>query len=285
MPRGEGPTMIDHQVIDLGSQTPYDVDLVRTTSVSVVSSDELGKRATSHGAVERLGVHAVVVPTSGRAVFQIDFEQYRPTPEMVLHIQPGQVVRWPETPDSFADVVLVQPSECPPDLFRRSAPRVAFEVGPMAEAVSAVTADLVRRRCGQEEAGALTVAAGRYLLQLIASVGGAKRSGTTQDRVLNAFHDELERSYSATRAVSYYAGSIGTSAKTLSRVTSGLTGSSPKELIDRRVTLEARRLLAHTSYSSSAIGTMLGFSEPTNFTKFFVRHTGVSPQEFRVTVE
>lgn len=39
--------------------------------------------------------------------------------------------------------------------------------------------------------------------------------------------------------------------------------------IDRRIVLEAKRLLIHADYSVESISTRLGFSESTNFVKFF----------------
>jgi AraC-like DNA-binding protein len=58
-------------------------------------------------------------------------------------------------------------------------------------------------------------------------------------------------------------------------------GLSAKELIDARVVLEARRLLAHTSLPIATIGESLGFSEATNFGKFFLARTGERPGAFR----
>jgi AraC-like DNA-binding protein len=54
-----------------------------------------------------------------------------------------------------------------------------------------------------------------------------------------------------------------------------------KEFIDRRVMLEAKRLLIHDELSAAQIATYLGFTSATNFTKFFRRHTGSSPGAFR----
>ncbi|MEL7362149.1 MAG: helix-turn-helix domain-containing protein, partial [Bacteroidota bacterium] len=50
-----------------------------------------------------------------------------------------------------------------------------------------------------------------------------------------------------------------------------------------RVGLEARRLLATTSDTVEAIGFRLGFSEATNFVKFFKRVVGITPEAFRLT--
>lgn len=58
-------------------------------------------------------------------------------------------------------------------------------------------------------------------------------------------------------------------------------GLPAKALIDRRVALEAARLLVHTPASAAQVGLQLGFSEATNFSKFFTRVMGATPQAFR----
>ncbi|SPE99419.1 DNA-binding transcriptional regulator AraC [Streptomyces sp. MA5143a] len=54
-----------------------------------------------------------------------------------------------------------------------------------------------------------------------------------------------------------------------------------KHVIDARVALEAQRLLAHTDEPVATIARRLGFVEPTNFGKFFTRHSGMTPGAFR----
>ena len=61
-------------------------------------------------------------------------------------------------------------------------------------------------------------------------------------------------------------------------------GAGAKDFIDRRVILEARRLLAHSDRSAAQIATQLGFSSATNFSKFFRQRTGTSPLAFRHAV-
>jgi AraC-like DNA-binding protein len=58
-------------------------------------------------------------------------------------------------------------------------------------------------------------------------------------------------------------------------------GATPKTLIERRVTLEAKRLLAHSRLPVGELATRLGFSETTNFVKFFRRMEGLTPTLFR----
>jgi AraC-like DNA-binding protein len=45
--------------------------------------------------------------------------------------------------------------------------------------------------------------------------------------------------------------------------------------------LEAKRLLAHSLFPVANIGYEIGFSEPTNFVKFFRRETRLTPGAFR----
>jgi AraC family transcriptional regulator, transcriptional activator of pobA len=59
------------------------------------------------------------------------------------------------------------------------------------------------------------------------------------------------------------------------------TGRTPREIIDERVLLEAKRLLIHTDLTVSEIADHLQFSEPTHFTRFFKRHTECTPLAFR----
>lgn len=78
-----------------------------------------------------------------------------------------------------------------------------------------------------------------------------------------------------------YARRLGYAPRTLTRATLDSAGMSPKALIDARVLLEAKRLLVHTAFRIGRIAVHLGFSEPTNFTKFFRRGAGMGPEGFR----
>jgi len=74
---------------------------------------------------------------------------------------------------------------------------------------------------------------------------------------------------------------MNVSEKKLTNATKKIAGRTPKELIDDRVMLEAKRLLTHTNHSIKEIGYELGFEEPTNFIKFFKKHAAKTPIEFR----
>lgn len=95
------------------------------------------------------------------------------------------------------------------------------------------------------------------------------------------FKDLLEKEFRNSRQVSSYTDELIVSAKRLNQATSKVLGKSPKELIDERVILEAKRLLVYTNGSVKEIGFNLGFEEPTNFIKYFRKHERITPVEFR----
>jgi AraC family transcriptional activator of pobA len=98
---------------------------------------------------------------------------------------------------------------------------------------------------------------------------------------LLAFKNHLERDFRSEKSVGYYAGKMFISAKVLTNAIQQTMGKTPKQLIDERVVLEAKRLLVHGNSSAKSIGLSLGFDEPTNFNKYFKKHTGKTPSEFK----
>lgn len=95
------------------------------------------------------------------------------------------------------------------------------------------------------------------------------------------FKDLLNGNYKTLKSVNGYASQINVSEKRLTRATTKSVGKTPKELIDERVMLEAKRLLVHTNQPIKQIGFELGFEEPTNFIKYFKKHANQTPVEFR----
>ncbi|HEV7559606.1 MAG TPA: helix-turn-helix transcriptional regulator [Kofleriaceae bacterium] len=97
------------------------------------------------------------------------------------------------------------------------------------------------------------------------------------------FFTILEMDHMRTRSVTHYAKKSGLSARTLGELLTRHTGRSTKQVIDERVVLELKRLLAHTDLSVKELAERMGFDEPTNLVKFFRVHANTTPQAFRRT--
>lgn len=75
---------------------------------------------------------------------------------------------------------------------------------------------------------------------------------------------------------------LGFSVRTLQRRLAA-AGTTYSRLVNRVRHEEACRLLGETDLPVSVVSTMLGYSEPSAFSRAFQRWTGVSPRHFRVT--
>lgn len=105
--------------------------------------------------------------------------------------------------------------------------------------------------------------------------------GATSTPELERFFTILERDCQTTRSVEHYARAAGISARRLGELLHASTGRSTKQVIDERVLLEQKRLLAHTQISVKELAERTGFAEPSNLVKFFRHHTGTTPLAFR----
>jgi len=97
------------------------------------------------------------------------------------------------------------------------------------------------------------------------------------------FRDLLETNYTKLKSVNDYAKIICISEKRLGQATRKVLGKSPKEFINDRILLEAKRLLVHTNLSIKEIGQELGFEDPAYFVRYFKKNTDATPVEFRET--
>ncbi|TDL99571.1 MAG: hypothetical protein C4K58_06685 [Flavobacteriaceae bacterium] len=95
------------------------------------------------------------------------------------------------------------------------------------------------------------------------------------------FKDLLETHFKTQKQVNFYAREMNISEKRLNQSTSKVFGKTPKEIIDDRILLETKRILAHTNLSVKEICYLMGFEEPTNFIKYFKKHSSLTPTEFR----
>ncbi len=123
-------------------------------------------------------------------------------------------------------------------------------------------------------------------LLLIAERGKKPRPAILQNRGAKRDHtvlftDIVEQNFRSHKTVGHYAGKLHISEKLLVLATTTTLGKTPKQIIRDRVLLEAKRFLAHGNLCIKEIGYELGFDEPTNFIKYFRKHTGITPTNFR----
>ncbi|MDI2126543.1 helix-turn-helix domain-containing protein [Yinghuangia seranimata] len=296
-------------IVDVAYDNP---DRVRV-GIEVLTFDALKARLRSSVAQRpsRVDFHQLMLVRRGAGTAMVDFDTYPCAPGTLLHLRPGQVQRLPvgaEGRPADLDAVLLLftadfplPPPATRDVLDGFGP-VAWRLPPgefdvLDRAVTELQTEYRRLRDERAAAPAaladtgveLTEALLRHLLRALLirlsrlpdPTGHAVAPAAPGADVYAAFRHELERSFAVTRSVEDYARRLGYSPRTVTRACLAATGRSAKQLADARVALEARRLLAHTDLPVSVIGRALGFTEATNFGKFFVRETGRTPGAFR----
>ncbi|CAM5662485.1 transcriptional regulator [Streptomyces spiroverticillatus] len=255
--------------------------------------------AHSISATHRPDFHHLLRVESGALPLMVDFASYRVLPGEWLWVRPGQVHRWDDLFGAEGTLVLFEAGF--PDPATSAAARLDDPFGPTVRHPSAAGDAAAGRALGQLHAEYRTLRdAGsapelppdahlsvlRHLLAVLLlrlAHTGEPSAGCDNPDAFLRFRAAVERDFARTRRVDDYARELGYAPRTLSRATLSAAGVGAKEFIDRRVVLEAKRLLAHSDHSASRVAALLGFRDAANFGKFFHQRTGESPLGFRAT--
>ena len=106
----------------------------------------------------------------------------------------------------------------------------------------------------------------------------------SQVDLIRSFNYLVEQHFKTLHTVADYAELMHKSPKTLSNLFSKVGGKTPLQYIQERKMLEARRWLHHTDKSIKEVAYDLGFEDLQSFSRFFKKHQGVSPTQFKASV-
>lgn len=87
--------------------------------------------------------------------------------------------------------------------------------------------------------------------------------------------------FAAQHEIAFYASELSVTTIYLSRVVKKITGKTVKYHIDRLIIIEASHLLLTTDLPIAIIAEKLNFANPASFCKYFTKHKGISPSEYR----
>ncbi|WP_107057808.1 helix-turn-helix domain-containing protein [Streptomyces sp. NRRL S-146] len=244
--------------------------------------------------VHRIDFHVVMLFGAGPVRHMVDFTEYEAMAGDLLWIRPGQVHRFSRSSEYRGTVLTMQPGFLPRStveatgLYRYDLPPLLRPDAAQLAGLEAALAQLLRE---YEDTATLPLSLHTAVLRhtltafllrlahLAASTAQALRQRS--DSTFTLFRDAVERDFATNHSVSAYADALGYSRRTLVRAVRAATGETPKAFIDKRVVLEAKRLLAHTELPIGRVGVAVGFPDAANFSKFFHQHTDQTPAAFR----
>jgi AraC family transcriptional activator of pobA len=109
------------------------------------------------------------------------------------------------------------------------------------------------------------------------SLAGDK-SNTEQYALLSRLIDENFRLH---KSVQFYADKLNISSSKLTKLCAVVANQTPHAIVTNRLILEAKRYLTYTSMSLAQITEALGMKDPAYFSRFFKKHCGITPGQFR----
>lgn len=256
----------------------------------------------THAQPERINFYLLMLVTSGEGTHTVDFVEYSIKKNSFIFVQPGQVQQWFPFTDIDAQLILITPNALSSHnelVTKTQQMQILIEEWPTVAKLEDSIAEECRLHIKQlyrdfanfngDKIDATLVRYGLMSLLLRITkwhsqhpllVSGLE-STTVQKRTFRLFTKELEIFFMHEHSLQFYASRLGYSESTISRACIACVAKSAKLVIAARITLEAQRLLAHTTKTINEISHTLGFSEPTNFVKFFKKNTQVTPKEFR----
>lgn len=242
---------------------------------------------------ERVDFYMLLLLTRGSSTHTVDFIEELITTSTLVFVRPSQVQQWNLRSNIEGHLVLINPSTLRAG---RELELLALDEWPSVTHLSgavrteiATEMDGLRREFDRYDQSDLGAAFIQQLLMCLllrlaryCSLGQTTAMAHEKNRTLyRLFIRALEVGFREQHGVKRYAERLGYSESTVGRACLAAEGLPAKRIIDRRVALEAKRMLAHSKLSVAEIGYELGFSEPTNFVKFFGRMEGCPPSVFR----
>ena len=106
---------------------------------------------------------------------------------------------------------------------------------------------------------------------------GGNRKGQLFKKFIHLVHTNC----TAQRDVAFYAEQLCISTRYLSAITKEVGQISAKEIIDEFLTLEIKVALQSTNLSLKEIADRYNFPDQSFFGRYFKKHTGISPKEYR----
>ncbi len=248
------------------------------------------------GRPHSLSFYDLLLITRGEGTFALDGEVHRVEPGVLFFTRPGEIRQWRARGVDGACLFFTQDfvHEAFSDprfldqfaYFRPDRPRATLVLRP-ADRRRFLDRFAVMRREIEALSGDAPhlLRAVLYELLVLLNRWYAERYGplpaSSPNSTVERFEAMVERDFRHRQRVAGYAAELGLSPGHLNALCRRHRGRSAGDLVRGRITLEARRLLLYSDRLAASIALQLGFEDPSFFSRFFRRETGLSPSELR----
>ena len=264
-------------------------------NIAVVNDISVAKFAD----IAKVSMWAVVLCTSGSIEFELDHAKYKAKKGTMIVYQPNQVFGIThQSPDCSGKILFVSDDVVDEslskitDLFNfllyvKENPCVQlvenqyemfFKYEQIILLKSADTGNLFHREVAKNMLMALFFEIFNIYSQNLMQKDNMK---TSRDYIFERFLQYVSKHYMRERAIKFYALEMGLTPKYLSSICHQVSGRHAGEWIDRFVVAKAKSLLLDSDLTIQQISNELNFANQSFFGKYFKKHVGQSPREFR----
>jgi AraC family 4-hydroxyphenylacetate 3-monooxygenase operon regulatory protein len=108
-----------------------------------------------------------------------------------------------------------------------------------------------------------------------------KKALSREDELFMKFMKLVQFNFKTQQELSFYADKLFISPKYLIQLCKNISGKTPGNILSETLVNEARLLLKMPDNNISTVSTSLNYGSVAAFSKFFKKHTGISPSAFR----
>ena len=295
--------MEQKEPMELGLQLLKDINIVRHNEFRFINAEfgfvtSFSKMETTIfkiGQPYRLQEGRIAIITNGRARVLINLIEYVFRPNYISLIAPGSIIQIIETSQDFdAHMMAIEQNFLPvsgkEEFFAHFLQRKKNLLLPLTtteqvqiENFITVMWNVLQEPVFRKEVIQHLLAGLLYNIEYIAKNKGQSESSplTHQNDIFQRFIS-LVNTYSKTeRNVSFYADKLCLTPRYLNTVIRQASQQTVMDWINQSIILEAKVLLKHSNRLVYQISDELNFPNPSFFSKFFKRMTGMTPQEYQ----
>lgn len=244
----------------------------------------------------RIIYNRIFLVKEGQGLLQIDEVAYHVSGNELFLLAKGQVYAFlPGSSftgyelsfgDCFWEKAPASASNCKAVLFNNAAANQQLPVQPADYRELTGLFQVLLREYNTEEYVNKMDALAAYLKIImikIANINASLAEGydSFDNQLYRQFTELVSRHYQATHEVAAFADMLGITARRLSDLCKQCCGKGAKEIINGQLIAEAKRALQFSSRPVKEIAFQLNFSAPDQFSHFFKKNTGVSPNDYR----
>ncbi|WP_370896482.1 AraC family transcriptional regulator [Chryseobacterium gossypii] len=241
--------------------------------------------------------YSLIIIKSGKGSHTIDSAEYKITDNRIFLITYGQVHTWLQLENaegyvinftkSFYNLIYTGNNKIKSDLINISAiPYIDVDENSMEEWL--LLADLIhkeyqhiRKECRELICIYLKAALIKYRRDHGAISDAVIHKRDRKLVLIQQFNELVNLRHKQWKLPKQYADALCISPNYLNIIVKRSLGRSAGYIIKDRIILEAKRLLRNTDLTVSEIGNELGFTDKSNFGKYFKKQVGLTPEVYR----